>query len=346
MIIFTIIAANYFPRALKLAESIRNSDLKARLVLYIVELPGTLPVTAGTAFDDVLHVADLAYDAFEAFMFRHSIVEASTAIKARAFLHLLSRFSEERDIVYLDPDIWVFSPFEELDAAFAQGSIVVTPHLLMDEVGPERVGPIIFELLNGGIFNLGFLAIRRSQESLLFLEWWKEKTEAWCYDDRPNGLFVDQKWIDFAVPFADFAVLHEPGYNVAFWNVPCRQIVQQDSRYLVNTRPLRFIHFSNLNNDERTKWFLSHIPVTNAIHDLVDEYLKTLSRLGQENWQSHAWSYDTYRSGEKICKQARVAYRSSQLLSKMYPNPFGASNSTLLSAFSAIQKYTQAPAPR
>ena len=338
MFIFTIAAENYFAKALQLAHSIRLSQMDAELALIVVESPSrSLPAPLLSSFDHIFHAIDLGYEAFDSFMFRHTIVEASTAIKPRAFMHLLSLFPREHTFIYLDPDINVYSPFKELNAAFLQGSIVVTPHLLMNEVGPERIGSIMFEVLKNGIFNLGFLAVRRSDQSHQFLKWWKARTESWCYNDQENGLFVDQKWIDFAVPFTNFSILLEPGYNVAFWNVPCRRFARNGDEYTVNMKPLRFIHFSNVADNDRTRAFLSQTPATYPLNELVDEYLRRLSVLQQLDWSSSRWSYGFYESGEEICKRARLAYRSCQSVMDTFPNPFSASNKEIISDSSELQ---------
>ena len=52
-----------------------------------------------------------------------------------------------------------------------------------------------------GVYNLGFLAVSRSEEALKMLTWWAERLYLYCYDDMANGIFTDQKWIDLAPCF-------------------------------------------------------------------------------------------------------------------------------------------------
>lgn len=321
---------------MQLAQSIRNLQLHVRLVLCVVEMPQPIPESVRNSFDYLCSIDDLKYDSSNSFMFRHTIVEASTAVKARLCLHLLSTFEDEDDFIYLDPDVVVYSPFKELETAFEKGNLVLTPHLLRDEAAPEKIGPVIFQLLNGGIFNLGFIAVRRSIESQRFLRWWMARIESWCYDDRANGLFVDQKWVDFAVPFTNFVVLQEPGYNLAFWNAKCRYITKVEDQYFANAKPIRFIHFSNVDTTPRTQAFLRQLPRESEIHDLVGKYLANLGRLGQTNSATRVWSYGLYASGEMVSKEARIAYRSSASIRDIYPDPFCASNGEILAAYNGL----------
>jgi hypothetical protein len=45
-------------------------------------------------------------------------------------------------------------------------------------------------------FNLGFIAVKNSEQSYEFLEWWNTRLEFDCISDIENNLFTDQRWID------------------------------------------------------------------------------------------------------------------------------------------------------
>ena len=44
--------------------------------------------------------------------------------------------------------------------------------------------------------------------------------------------------------YFDTAVVRDPEYNVAWWNLSTRTVSWDGSGYLVNGRPLGFFHFS------------------------------------------------------------------------------------------------------
>lgn len=334
VLIVTIACWNYIPRALQLAHSIRQSGIDATLVACLVEPSQPLPLVISEAFDRVLFVSDLTLPDFDTFMFRHTAMEASTAIKARLLLHLLTECPSESLFVYLDPDIWVFSAFDELMGSLAKGDVFVTPHLLRNEASPEDVGEGMFSLLKGGVFNLGFLAIQRSEESFSFLDWLKDRTDLWCYNDTNRGLFVEQKWIDLATGFSDLVVLRQPGYNIAHWNITKRQITFNTGTYLVNGLPLRFIHFSGLvgRDPAIVENRLSRVPRDNYVRQLIPAYLSRLDALGQQEYRNTPWFFSRFQSGEPIAIESRVVFRQHPSLSQRFPNPFTESNRIILAA--------------
>ncbi len=57
-----------------------------------------------------------------------------------------------------------------------------------------------------------------------FIDWWADRLRQFCYDEVPNGLFTDQRWVDLAPAFFDdIAIVRDPQYNVATWNLTHRR---------------------------------------------------------------------------------------------------------------------------
>ncbi len=70
---------------------------------------------------------------FDAYIFKHAIVEASTAVKGQCFRWLYRTYPAEQQFVYLDPDCRVYSDFSELRELLVTKPIVVCPHLAIRE---------------------------------------------------------------------------------------------------------------------------------------------------------------------------------------------------------------------
>src|SRR5690606_21139338 len=208
----------------------------ARFVLCLVEREVHPAAAAFPHFDEVVLAKDAGWENFDAFMFRHSIVEASTAVKPRFMQHLLESHPGDDKFVYLDPDVLVYSDLSELEAILDRESIVLCPHLL-------RPGNIDMEIssLAHGSYNLGFLAVSRSDNSQAFLQWWADRLFLYCYDDKSRGIFTDQKWIDLAPSFFDVHILKHHGYDFATWSLLGSDLREVDGRYVANGDPLRFI---------------------------------------------------------------------------------------------------------
>lgn len=328
MIVYTSICANYLPKAMALAESVKRHIPDALFVLCLVERE--LPAQAATFphFDRVILAKDAGWEDFDAFMFRHTIVEASTAVKPRFMIHLTEVYPSEDKFVYLDPDVLVYSDFKELRRLLDEHTIVLAPHLL-------RPGNIDMEIssLAHGTFNLGFLAVRRSDNAARFLDWWAQRLFLFCYDDKGRGIFTDQRWIDLAPSFFDTHILKHHGYDFATWSLLGSDLRDLDGQLVVNGDPLRFIHFSGLDSgtiDKAIGWWLTETNRGTFVR-LFGEYKMLLDAHGQETLGRLPWSYASYVDGRPVGKAARLAYRDRALWSAV-PRPFEASDADVLGA--------------
>lgn len=336
MIFFTSICANYLPKAMALAESVKRHCPGARFVLCLVEREVHPAAAAFPHFDEVVLAKDAGWENFDAFMFRHSIVEASTAVKPRFMQHLMETRGDAEKFVYLDPDVLVYSDLSELESLLDSESIVLCPHLLR----PGNVDMEISSLAHGS-YNLGFLAVSRSANAASFLQWWADRLFLYCYDDKSRGIFTDQKWIDLAPSFFDVHILKHHGYDFATWS-----LLGSDLRpapgggYSANGDPLRFIHFSGLDSgtiDKAIGWWLSDANKATFV-SLYEDYKRLLAAHGQEALGRTPWGYANYADGNPIGRPARVAYREPELWARI-PCPFEAGDAAILAGAAA------APAP-
>lgn len=323
MIFYTSICSNYLPKAMALAESVKRHCKNAKFVLCLVEREVPDVAREFPHFDEVILSKDAGWDNFDQFMFRHSIVEASTAVKPRFMLHLMERFADEKKFVYLDPDVLVYGDLVELEDKLDTETIVLCPHLL-------RPGNIDMEMssLAHGTYNLGFLAVARSDNATRFVTWWAERLFLYCYDDKVRGIFTDQKWIDLVPSFFDAHIFKHHGYDFATWSLLGSDLREDaQGRYMVNGDPLRFIHFSGLDSgmiDRAIGWWLTDANSA-TFKKLYAEYLALLGHHGQSTLGRMPWTYANYDSGTPVGKRARVAYRD-QALWAAHPAPFSESD--------------------
>ena len=341
MIFFTSICSNYLPKAMTLAESVKRHCPDAKFVLCLVEREVPKVATEYSHFDKVILAKDAGWENFDQFMFRHAIVEASTAVKAQFMLNLMDRYPDESKFVYLDPDVLVYSDLVELETLLDKESIVLCPHLL-------RPGNIDMEIssLAHGCYNLGFLGIGRTENSRAFLNWWAERLFRFCYDDMSRGIFTDQRWIDLAPCFFEVSVLKHHGYDFATWSLLNSNLREIDGHYVVNGDPLRFIHYSGLDSgtiDKAIDWWLTD-DNRDTFVKLYGEYKQLLAKHGQETLGKLPWTYTNYADGRKISNEARVAYRHWELWERV-PAPFAASDAEILAAPDHPKVEETIPAP-
>lgn len=242
-IIFTLCSNNYLAQALVLYRSALQYQPAWKFVIGLVDKKnkdidyedfGCEVIEAEIPEPDIIPLAE-----------KYSIVELNTCVKPQFFTYLFEIYQAEQ-VIYLDPDTCIYSPLHEIDTLLTTNEFIITPHVLtpvpLDGCTPDE--PLF---LNYGIYNLGFLALRKTEQTLLFLEWWKERTYQKGYDKPAAGLFTDQLWINLVpVYFSNVAVLRHAGYNMAPWNLHERKL--EDNKMVIhrgNNAPLAFFHFSS-----------------------------------------------------------------------------------------------------
>jgi hypothetical protein len=310
--IFTSANLAYLPQASVLAESVKRNAADARFTLVLVDgsphhdSPHGRRLSSGL-FDNVVTAEELLGDDHEAWMFGYDVVEACTALKGRALLHLLERGSP---VVYLDPDTVLFGPLGEFLNAVSRSSVVLTPHQL-DPVAPDS--PAVEEeicTLAHGIYNFGMFGVNPNDEGLQFARWWASRLEELCVDEIERGLFVDQRWGDLAPSFfPNCSIFRSAGVNLASWNLHQRHLsVDNRGAYWVNDDPLVMYHFTKGLGIgyEVSKMKMMQNPL---VADLWRWYLERLEFLSSDLGPAK-WSYGFYRDGTPIPKSDRERYRA------------------------------------
>ena len=213
---FTICSNNYLPFAQVLFESVRRFHPETDLFLCLADR--ALDTSGLTGRDwTVVEAHRLSIPDFPSFAFRYDIMEFNTALKPFMFLHLIEQRGYRR-VLYFDPDIELFGPLTGVLATLRDGaSFLFTPHLCspcQDTLEPNDI-----TIMRAGTFNLGFLAVSQTMETIPILQWWARRLEFQCVNDQAAGLFVDQRFMDLVPGFADHAVIsHDTTLNVAYWN--------------------------------------------------------------------------------------------------------------------------------
>jgi glycosyltransferase involved in cell wall biosynthesis len=240
----TIAARNYLPLVEILVESIRVHHGDCEITVLVVD--GNSEHHFGDLDANVLRGADLINDPNTWFQMAtaYDVEGLSTALKPYLLQVLLQQGGP---VMYLDPDIELFAPCDDLFELASSHGIVLTPHVTQP-MGREDLYPSDEVFLLAGQFNLGFIAV--SQDALPFISWWIDRTATHCVRRVGDGYFVDQRWLDAVPTLFDHAIVRSPSYNVAHWNLHERHVNwSRLAGWTVNSQPLRFFHFSGFSPD-------------------------------------------------------------------------------------------------
>ena len=330
--ICTIAARNYLPFVRTLATSFRETHPDGQVSALMFD-DIDCEVGPDEPFE-VLRLVDLGEDVGELHRMAmiYDVTELATALKPWLLETLLRRGSEA--VLYLDPDIQVFSSLQPLaDAAVAHG-IALTPHVdtpfpLDDRKTEDRA------ILAAGIYNLGFIGVTRTAQP--FLDYWKERLRRECTVDPQNMRFVDQRWVDFVPGLFDHVIVRDPQYNVAYWNLHGRTLAWTGAGYEVNGRPLAFYHFSGYSpfarhllskhQGDRPRILLSEHP---DLSRLCEQYAERLLRNGATAVSGPEYGFDRMADGTPIDETMRKLYRdwleqaeySEAAPAELPPDPF------------------------
>lgn len=290
-------------------QSVRDANPNYRRYLFLVDKKNP-SISCGDLFE-VIEAEELHIDSFADMAVRYNVMELNTAVKPFAIEWLFDN-TDAQDVVYLDPDIFVYRPLTELETALEKGAaVVVTPHVTK----PLEDGklPNDYHMLQSGVFNLGFIAVRRSEEAREFVRWWGRRLKTHGYSDVASSLFTDQKWIDLAPCFVkNLFVLRSHAYNVAYWNLMQRPVTVARGKLVYADGPLAFFHFSGLEKSKptvvskhqnRLKWKDIQI-----YQDLFKSYRSALRKNGWGTYGNSPYAYDQI-NGLKLSIVIRGLYR-------------------------------------
>ncbi len=295
----TIVSKNYFAYAKTLAESYKKHHPENDFIIVLVDRADGYVISTLPCGAEVVELGEVAIPDISRFIYRYSIMELNTAVKPFVMADFFQKRNYET-LLYIDPDILVFRPLTAVYEALESASIALTPHMrkpYYDDAMPSDVS-----ILQSGTYNLGFIGLKNTKSSSQLLDWWMTKLYRDCIVDIPNGLFVDQKWMDL-VPgfFPDHKIIYGPGYNAAYWNLHERPLTRTEDGWQVDGEPLSFFHFSGYIpfapqslSKHQNRHRLESLPI---LKTLTDSYGAALFAAGYEQASNWPYAFETLSNG-------------------------------------------------
>lgn len=237
----TVVAGNFLPFARVLAKSFAR--FHPEIPLHILLAAGEADCDAAMAEGlRIVRLSELRIPRLPEMLLRYDRKQVVVALKPAMLRYLLD--CGYASAVFLDADILVTASLDPLFDDVARHALCVTPHIAPAPATAQRLR-LERTLLLAGMFNGGFIGASDREETRQFLAWWEARLRTHCQFAVRKGIHFDQRWLDLAPGFiGDLLVVRDPGCNVAYWNLPERDITRDGDGFKVNGVPLRFFHFS------------------------------------------------------------------------------------------------------
>jgi hypothetical protein len=244
---------NYLPRGLALYHSLQHHSQGSRLwvlclsdacyrALVALDLPNLIP----------RRLADFESVDPEVAATRstRSLIEYYFTCSPAWMLFVLNSEPDAEWVTYLDSDLFFFSSPDPIYLEMKDAAFGIIPHRFTKRLAEHR---------RFGIYNVGWVSVRRRDDGIAALRWWRERCIEWCYDRVEGDRFADQRYLD-RLPglFAGIHVIEHLGANLAPWNLGGYRMEWRDGSVQIEGRyPLLFFHFYGVKRSGR-HYFNSH----------------------------------------------------------------------------------------
>lgn len=324
---FTICAKNYLAQALTLRESFLKHNPSLNFFIFLADKIDGVEDVDGVVALDKSWIPDWVNMAF-----KYDVIEFNTSIKPFCFGKLFKEGYEK--VIYLDPDIYVTRPLDYIYECLNNRSVVLTPHYC--DIEEHFDGAVSEETFNKvGIYNLGFCALKNDKVGQEIAKWWQNRLQYKCYTQSSEGLFVDQKWMDYIPGFFPDAtcVSSHHGMNVAIWNLHERELfIDEKQGYMIRRKktgdefPLLFFHFSGFDPFETTVINRRHpqfnVTIYPSFKPIIEEYRERVYANGYDRFSKMTYGFNHYIDGSVITPLQRRIFRVYLNEHKVEFNPF------------------------
>lgn len=319
----TVVGKNSLSLARVLAQSFRRYHPGIPFfVLLTDEIDGYFDPAAEPF--RLLGLADLQIPDLPRFRFQYSQQELTYAVTPFLLAHLLDR--GVAGVAFLKQESLVLAELTPVLDLLRRHSIVLTPHLLAPLSGDAGIAREL-NILQSGVYNVGFLGVAETPTARAFLAWWKERLYEHCRHDIPHGVHFEQRWLDL-VPafFEDVEVVRDPGFNVAHWNLPERKVAIDGESVTVDGHPCRFFRFSGF-DPERPDAVTRYSPRLNAFNvgpaaEIFRRYMTLLKAEGYDETKRWPYAYGHFTNGAPVADRARRLYQRLGDEAKRFGDPF------------------------
>lgn len=285
-----IVTNNYAADAACLADHVQDSNPDIPVYALVI---GDVPAIPRTTLPTNLHWIPwselLDEQERHAYVTRYSAFQLSCALRGLCHAHMHTATPHDRWVM-LDGDMAVLSSLSPVWDQLETNEILLTPHCTKP-VPLDQVIPYEVSVLDHGIYNGGFVAMRRGDESLAAAKWLASRLGEWCYQGplrttdpglRFLRLFDDQLWLNLIpIYFDKVFLLRDEVFNLGHWNLYQGTLEYRDSSSTFDGRPVIVAHFSGVDR---------HCP------EKVSRHSRLYEKRPSQAWADLFRQYDRRRS--------------------------------------------------
>lgn len=325
----TVVAKRHLSLARVLADSARRHHPDVPFFVALADEVDGYFDPAAEPFQ-VLRLEALGIPGLRRLRFHYSQAELTYAVTPSLLRHLLDRGFAAA--AFLKQESLVIGDLGSALALLERSSIVLTPHLLApldSHGGSERE----LNILQSGVYNVGFLGVAATGTARAFLAWWEERVSLHCRRDVAHGMHFEQRWLDL-VPalFPDVAVVRDPGFNIGHWNLPERAPQPEGGGFTVDGAPCSFVRFSgfDVHNPQAVTRYSPRLSVDDLgqAAELFREYVRRLEAAGYRETSAWPYAYDRFDNGAAVSDEMRAAYRDLAERADRFGDPLRADSTS------------------
>ncbi len=318
----TIATASALPQVSVLRDSLLAHGVAELRVLLLEHPARVAKLRAQLPELHLLSPSQLGCPRWLQLAFAGEAAELTAALKPALLATLLA----EGNVVYFDPEIEIFSPLTEIEAALAQSDVVVTPHVSRP-LPDDGKTPALADVLAGGQFNLDFVGVRKSSDSAALLAYWQQ-----LLTDPPGGADSEVPSGDgfWAAAFASLVerlrVLRGDRFHVAAWNLAQRPL-QWDDTAAPQTADgaVVFLSYAGLHKTAAPRRPQNRFTIEpgSPLQRLIARYEERVSASAYQPFTAQPYSFHCYTDGTPIPLLHRQAFaRLSPPNRRAILNPF------------------------
>jgi hypothetical protein len=257
--------------------------------------------------------------------FYYTPFEFCNGLRGHLGLYVLREIGAD-EWVYLDSDIMVLGSLQPIWDQLAQSPILVTPHL-STPVPESSVFPTELQISMHGVFNSGFLALRKCEETEAFYRWFSDRLSRFCFVGE-WGNFVDQTWLTLApCLFPSTQMCRHSGVNIGHWNLHERHLSQApDGSFTSNGEKIVCVHFSGwdfMKPTEVSKYAPAYLrPAPAGWQALGLKYRDLLVSARYDPARVAPYGYANFNDGRPITNRMRRGYRDEYRRGDGADDPF------------------------